>query len=193
MTAPAPARTAFAAFMDFVFLREGGWVDHPADPGGATNHGISLRFAVGLGRLLDMDGDGDVDRDDIRMITREVAAGIYRDEFWRLVRADELPPAVAIATTDAAVNCGPARAVRWLQGAVGARADGQIGPRTLASVAAASPRQVLEEIVARRMMHHATLPTFRTFGLGWMRRCAGLAIVSAEYLPPLPAPAPEPA
>lgn len=182
--------TPFASFIRFVFAREGGWVDHPADPGGATNHGISLRFATGLGRLLDMDGDGDVDRDDIRLIQPSHAEHIYRMQFWEKVRGDELPAPFAIATADAAVNCGPGRAIRWLQSAVGARPDGVIGPRTIASASAASPRQALEEMLARRVMHHATISGFTTFGLGWMRRCAGLGILAAEFLPPPPGDAP---
>ena len=83
------------------------------------------------------------------------------------------------------MNCGPGRAIRWLQRAIGARQDGVIGPRTLASVAAASPRAVLEEVVAQRILFHASLPTFGAFGTGWVRRCSALLIVAAEFLPPV--------
>ncbi|WP_338665010.1 glycosyl hydrolase 108 family protein [Pararoseomonas sp. SCSIO 73927] len=172
--------------MGFVFEREGALVDHPSDPGGITNRGISLRYAKSKGRLLDLDADGDVDAADIRLITPAVAAEIYDADFYLKVRGPELPASIAIAAADAAVNCGPDRAIRWLQAAVGARVDGALGPLTLVSVAAASPRQLLAEFQARRMVHHATLSTFGTFGLGWMRRCSALSILCAAYLPPVP-------
>lgn len=183
-TVGATADTLFDDAMRFVFRWEGGWVDHPADPGGATNHGISLRYAASRGTLLDLDRDGDVDAADIRLITPAVAAEMYRKDFWRAVRADDLPPAVAIVAFDAGINCGPDRARRWLQSAVGATADGAIGPRTLAAVAAADPRVAVREMLARRIVHHANLPTVRNFGLGWFRRCADLGLFAARYLPP---------
>jgi lysozyme family protein len=159
-------------------------VDHPADPGGATNHGISLRYAISKGTLLDLDRDGDVDAADIRLITPKAAADIYRKDFWWAVRAEALHPAIAVVAFDAAINCGPDRARRWLQQAVGATADGVIGPRTLAAATAADPRAAVREMLARRLQHHASLPTMRNFGLGWMRRCADLALFAARYLPP---------
>jgi lysozyme family protein len=184
MQTPAPSPDAvFDAAMAFVLRWEGGFVDHPADPGGATNHGISLRYARSRGRLLDLNGDGEVDAADIRLITPAVAATMYRKDFWWPVRAEALPPAIAVITFDAAINCGPDRARRWLQQAVGASADGIIGPRTLAAVAAADPRVAVREMLARRLVHHANLPTMSNFGLGWMRRVADLALFAARYLP----------
>lgn len=182
--AAPPPETIFAAAMAFVLRKEGGYVDHPRDPGGATNHGISLRYALRLGRLLDLDNDGDVDAADIRLISPKVAADIYRKDFWRAVRADDLPPAIAIVAFDAAVNCGAPAAARWLQQAVGATPDGAIGPRTLAAVAAADPRAAVQEMLALRMVHHANQPTIRNFGLGWFRRLAALALFAARHLPP---------
>jgi len=182
---PAPnPEYVFDEAMRFVFRWEGGWVDHPADPGGATNHGISLRYAISKGTLLDLDRDGDVDAADIRLITPSTAAMMYRKDFWWAVRAEALHPALAIVAFDAAINCGPDRARRWLQQAVGATVDGVIGPRTLAAAAAAEPRAAVREMLARRLQHHASLPTMRNFGLGWMRRCADLALFAAPYLPP---------
>lgn len=180
-----PPADTFDRAMQFVFRWEGGFVDHPSDPGGATNHGISLRFARNLGRLVDLDRDGDVDADDIRLITPAVAAGIYRASFWAPVRGDDLPPALAAVVFDAAINCGVDRAtgairgVRWLQAALGVAEDGVIGSRTLAAARAAAPAAVVAEMLARRIVHHANLPTFRDFGLGWSRRVAALALFAA--------------
>lgn len=178
----APPETLFARAMRFVLQYEGGFVDHPSDPGGATNLGISLRYARGLGRLMDLDRDGDVDAADIRLITPEIAAGLYRRDFWDTVRADDLPPAIAVVAFDAAINCGPGRAARWMQAAVGASQDGVLGPRTLAAIGRADPAAVVAEMLALRFVHHANLPHWRNFGLGWARRCAALGLFAATLL-----------
>lgn len=172
----------FARAMDFVLRFEGGFVDHPADPGGATNHGISLRFAKSKGRLVDLDRDGDVDADDIRLVTKEFASAIYRDCFWDTVQGHGLPPAVAVVAFDAAINCGPGRAIRWMQGAVGASQDGVLGPRTRLAINRAIPGPVVAEMLTQRFVHHANLPTWRNFGLGWARRCAALGLFAANFL-----------
>lgn len=173
---------AFDRAMQFVLRFEGGFVDHVADPGGATNHGISLRFAVSNGTLVDLDRDGDVDADDIRLVTPAIAAEIYRANFWDAVRGDDLPAIVAVVAFDAAINCGAARAVRWLQAAVGASQDGVLGPRTLAALRASDHRAVASEMIAQRFAHHAGLPTWRTFGMGWARRCSALLLFAADFV-----------
>lgn len=174
-----PPASTFDRAMGFVFRYEGGFVDHPNDPGGATNHGISLRFARSLGRLLDLDRDGDVDADDIMLVSPAEAAKVYRQRFWEAVRADELPAPIAMVAFDTAINCGPARAVRWMQGGLGVAQDGSIGPRTLAAARAADWRAVVAEMMAQRFMHHASLPTWNTFRVGWSRRCAALLVFAA--------------
>lgn len=179
---PDPA-VVFEAAFEFTLGREGGFVDHPRDPGGATNHGVSLRYAIRLGRVMDLDLDGDVDADDIRLVTPPVARTMYRKDFWRPVGGDHLHPAIAIVAFDTAVLCGAPRAARWLQGAVGAPADGIVGPRTLAAARGADPRAVVSDILARRMLHHADDPNRRDFGLGWFRRIGTLALFAARYLP----------
>jgi lysozyme family protein len=174
----------FDEAFEFTLGREGGFVNHPSDPGGATNHGVSLRYARRLGRVVDLDLDGDVDIDDIRLVTPAVAKTLYRKDFWWPVGADRLHPAVAVVAFDTAVLCGAPRAARWMQGAVGATQDGAIGPRSLAALAAAAPRAVVMEVLARRMLRHADDPNRRDFGLGWFRRIAALALFAARYLPP---------
>lgn len=126
--------------LDFTLRWEGGFVDHPDDPGGATNHGVSLRWLKGLDlSIADIDGDGDVDADDIRALTLQHARALFADRFWHGLSLDDLPPAVAIAVFDAAVNSGPRPAFRFLQRSLnlcGAdlTEDGIFGPKSRAEL-----------------------------------------------------------
>jgi lysozyme family protein len=172
-----PARNAdadarFAECVQIVLKHEGGFVDHPADPGGATKHGISLRYARTLGSMLDLDRDGDVDRADILLVTPAKAAMVYRDWFWRDVKGDDLPAGIDLVAFDFAVNSGPARAIRSLQRAVGAQPDGFIGPATLGAVRLALPnrRAVIEAVCNDRLDFLRGLRTWPVFGRGWAAR-----------------------
>lgn len=181
---PAPPTALPADFercFAFTLGREGGFVDHPNDPGGATNHGISLRYARSLGRVVDLDHDGDVDVDDIRLVTPEIARTLYRNDFWRAVRGDDLPGPLGLVAFDSAVLCAPHRAARWLQAAVGARADGIIGPLTLAAAARTDLGQAIADLLVQRDGYLRSLPTFPTFGRGWLRRVKFVAMAAGAW------------
>ena len=171
--------------LNFVLDHEGGFVDHPDDPGGATNHGISLRFLKGLPDG-DIDGDGDVDADDIRSLTPSRAGDFYRTRFWNHIGCDRLPPAVAVVVFDAAVNCGASRAVRWIQEAcnmrgAALRVDGIAGSKTYAAARALSHGKGVALALAcciRRQEYYNALAgkrRFRRFHLGWTRRVSSLS------------------
>jgi lysozyme family protein len=160
----------FDRCIEIVLKHEGGFVDHPADPGGATNFGISLRYARTRGSMFDMDGDGDVDKDDILLVTPEKAKVAYKDWFWRDVRGDELPSGVDLAMVDYAVNSGAGRAIRALQKVLGLQQDGVLGPQTMAAVKLAEPSSVVEGLCAERMAFLQGLSTWPTFGRGWSNR-----------------------
>lgn len=108
----------FESAMEFLFQKEGGFSNDKDDPGGATNLGITLRTARENG--LDIDGDGDVDIDDIRQMTPDVAMAVYKNKYWSPLFNDnpDLPWAVAIAGFDAAVNCGINIAKKWVSDAM---------------------------------------------------------------------------
>lgn len=151
-----------------VLKHEGGYVDHPRDPGGATNLGVTLGTARAY--RLDIDHDGDVDKDDVRLLTPETAAPVYRDGYWLKTKCDQLPAGVDYMVFDLAVNSGTARAARYLQEAAGVVADGQIGPKTLAAVRALHADTIIARMAARREAFYRSLDTFPTFGKGWLRR-----------------------
>jgi lysozyme family protein len=142
---------------------EGGFVDHPSDPGGATNWGITERVARANGYQGHM-----------RDLPVAVARDIYRRQYWTPIRAEELPEALRYAVFDAAVNSGNAQAVRWLQRAVGARDDGVIGPQTLLAVKSRPPEQVLRRMLSQRLRFMTDLKNWPAFSRGWARRIADL-------------------
>ena len=130
---------------------EGGFVDHPSDPGGATNWGISLRFLRALeDPYFDVDQDGDIDADDIKALTRAGAINIYREQWWERYNYGAIEDqAIANKVLDLSVNMGPHRAHMLLQQAVRSatgtvlRLDGALGPNTLTSVNGARTRTLL--------------------------------------------------
>lgn len=177
--------TPFLRSLRFVRRWEGGWSDHAQDPGGKTNHGITLATYTNWRRSQ---GLPDPSADDLRAISEEEVEAIYQQNYWDACRCDELPPPIALVVFDMAVNAGPSRSIRLLQEALGVTADGIIGPRTLSAARAADPQEAAAEFTARRSMYYAGLSTFRTFGLGWMRRTAAAlayATVMATSTPAL--------
>lgn len=153
-----------------VLKYEGGFSDNVNDPGGATNFGISLSYARSQGSMLDLDGNGVVDRKDILLVTEDTAKMVYRNWFWKDVRGDDLPAGVDLAVFDFAVNSGSGRAIRFLQTVLGVESDGVFGPKTLEAVRASDPTYVVNALCIRRLQWLQTLGTFATFGRGWTAR-----------------------
>ena len=141
---------------------EGGYVNHPADPGGETNWGITLRTARAEGYTGPM-----------RSMARLQAKEIYRSAYWGRARADQYDGAIGYQLFDAAVNHGIGNAVRFLQRAVGVADDGDIGPVTVAAIKRMSVTDVLARFNAERLDFYTKLTTWPTFGKGWTRRVAG--------------------
>lgn len=161
-------RTRFDTALAVVLRHEGGFSDHPDDPGGVTFKGISLRFLRML--RLDPNNDGVIDRRDIVHLTDDQVRDLYREHFWTVLRCGALPAGVDLIVFDCAVNQGPGAAAMILQRAAGARPDGLVGPKTLAAVAMRTPDALVREIAARRALRYARNPKIIVFGLGWFRR-----------------------
>ncbi|TCK31310.1 lysozyme family protein [Ancylobacter aquaticus] len=158
--------SSFDEALKRVLVHEGGYADHPADPGGATMKGITQRVYDGWRRRHGVPARG------VRLIEPGEVAAIYRRQYWDAVRADELPAGLDFALFDAAVNSGPAQAAKWLQRTLGVVADGQVGEATLAALAGQEPAALVDGLCDRRLAMLRTLRTFPTFGAGWTRRVA---------------------
>lgn len=150
-----------------ILKHEGGYVNHPNDPGGPTNKGITLAT---FRRYLKRNGT----IDDLKALTTEQATAVYKAQYWDAVSADLLPVGVDYAVADYAVNSGPARAAKVLQGVLGVAQDGKIGPATLRAANAVDPRATIDDITAERMTFLRRLKTWPTFGKGWTARVNGV-------------------
>lgn len=156
----------FSTVMEHVLAFEGGYSDHPEDPGGATKYGITqATLAAWRGHS--------VTKAEVKTLKVEEAHEIYRMQYWEKIRGDELPGGVDLCVMDCCVNQGQGSAVRLLQTTVGTVVDGIFGPKTLAAVMAMNRRRLILEFQAQRMNAYGRLTSFRTFGLGWSRRLTG--------------------
>jgi lysozyme family protein len=150
----------------FVIGLEGGYVDNPADPGGATNMGVTQHY-LDVARAANPSWNLPAGVSDL--VEGQVSAMFAADQ-WAAVKGDSLPWPLALSAFDTAVNEGPNRAVLILQQSLGVTADGTIGPTTLNAAISAGPK-VYAEFAARRAVAYAQLDaTEGQFELGWMRR-----------------------
>jgi lysozyme family protein len=162
----------FDSALEAVLHHEGGYVNHPKDPGGMTNLGVTKRvWEEWVGH--------EVDEKTMRALTPEIVGPMYKAKYWDKIKGDDLPSGVDYAVFDAAVNSGPGRAAKWLQGCVGVDQDGGIGPKTLVAVAAMDPADLVEDYAKRRLSFLMDLPHWPTFGKGWGRRVAAVQTVAA--------------
>lgn len=160
--------------LKFVLQYEGGYVNHPKDPGGPTNYGVTQRvydaWRVSHGKP----------KRSVKQITKAEVATIYETQYWDTVKADALPSGVDLCTFDPAVNSGPSRAAKWLQHAVGTPADGIVGIVTCAAAEAQPSRITIDKMCDARMKFLRGLKTWKTFGKGWTRRVEAVRVASLE-------------
>jgi len=149
---------------------EGGYVNHPKDPGGPTNNGITQAVYDAYRKVRGLPLQS------VKLILSDEVADIYNKQYWKLIRGDSLPAGLDYAVFDFAVNSGVSRATRYLQRLVGVNDDGVIGNATLASVydaAKADEEKLIATYCANRLAFLRSLSTFPTFGKGWTRRVVG--------------------
>jgi lysozyme family protein len=146
-----------------VLHHEGGFVNHPSDPGGMTNLGCTKA-------VWEEWVKHPVDEKAMRALTPADVAPLYKAKYWDKIKGDELPAGVDYVVFDASINSGPGRAAKWLQECVGSAADGVIGHGTLQAVAAHDPAEIVDLYQAKRLRFLQALNTWATFGKGWERR-----------------------
>lgn len=156
-------RENFAEALQKVLEHEGGFVNHPSDPGGMTNLGCTKA-------VWEEHCGHPVDEKAMRALTPADVAPLYKRKYWDKIKGDELPAGVDYAVFDCAINSGPGRAAKFLQLCAGVEADGGIGPKTLAAVNAIVPKDLVQDYSKRRLSFLMDLPTWGTFGKGWGRR-----------------------
>lgn len=151
----------FDKCLAYVLRSEGGYVSHPADPGGRTNLGVTQKvWEEYVGHP--------VSEADMRALTPADVAPLYKRKYWDKVSGDLLPSGVDYCVFDAAINSGPGRASKWLQELCGVTVDGSIGAKTIE--AASKTEDLIEKYQAKRLAFMQSLSTWSTFGRGWQRR-----------------------
>ncbi len=153
----------FDKCLEMILHHEGGYVNHPKDPGGETNLGVTKRVYEEWGGQKNM-----------KDLTVEDVAPIYKKNYWGRAKCDQLPSGLDLAVFDWSVNSGVGRAVKKLQKMIGTVADGGIGPNTLKSLEEYIRHHGLETTIENykdiRQAFYRSLSTFNTFGKGWTRR-----------------------
>lgn len=149
--------------LELILHHEGGYVNHPKDPGGETNLGVTKRVYEEWGGQKDM-----ID------LTFEDVEPIYKKNYWDRVKGDQLPAGLDLCVFDFGVNAGTGRAAKYLQNLIGTTPDGGIGPMTLAALddylACNGLHNTIENYQDERQKYYERLSTFETFGRGWTRR-----------------------
>jgi lysozyme family protein len=158
-----------------VLVHEGGFVNNPKDPGGMTNLGCTKA-------VWEEHCGHPVDEKAMRALIPADVAPLYKRKYWDKVSGNDLPSGVDYVVFDAAINSGPGRAAKWLQACVGVEPDGGIGPKTLAAVNAFDAKQLVEDYSKRRLSFLMDLPTWDTFGKGWLRRVNEVETVGLTLL-----------
>lgn len=173
--------SVFELALEKLLVSEGGYVNDASDPGGATNMGITLGtlqntrdYEVG-----DVDGDGDIDIDDIKNMDEEHASEFYKKYFWDKQNLDMFPPKVAYLMFDFSVNSGFSRAGKTLQKALNTMGcklteDGDVGQNTINAMESSSPDILVGYMLQERRSFYKRLvdknPTLQKFFKGWMNR-----------------------
>jgi lysozyme family protein len=153
----------FLTAFEKLLKHEGGFANHPADPGGKTRYGVTEAVAREVGY-----------RGDMRELPLELAQRIYKERFWDAVQAEALPADIRYIVFDGAVNSGVVQSAKWLQRACGVKDDGVIGPQTIRAANALSPDGLKRKILAQRLRFMASLPNWPAFGRGWANRISDL-------------------
>jgi lysozyme family protein len=157
--------------LNVILHHEGGYVNHPRDPGGITNLGVTKAvYDAWIKRKATVE--------EMKGLTPALVAPLYRINYWNKVKGDSLPLGLDLCVFDFAVNAGPSRAIRYLQMMVNVKQDGVLGPMTLEKVnkyvETVGNDTAVKKYQELRRGYYKKLKTFATFGKGWLRRVNGV-------------------
>ena len=155
----------FEKSLELVLAHEGGYVHHALDPGGRTNLGVTQRV------WEDYVGHP-VDEAEMRSLTKEMVAPLYKKNYWDVVCGDVLPAGSDYLLFDFAVNAGSFRAVKTAQKSLGVIPDGVLGPLTTEALITANAKDFIHKFSMAKESFYRSLTTFPTFGKGWLNRVA---------------------
>ena len=164
----------FSEALEVILHHEGGYVNHPKDPGGETNLGVTKRVYEDFGGEKEM-----------KDLTKEDVEPIYKKNYWDRVKGDDLPEGLDLCIFDFAVNAGPGRAAKFIQRLVNTTVDGGIGPNTLGKIKEYvdhyGVNQTIESYALMRQNYYESLSNFATFGKGWTRRVSEVTEKAKEW------------
>ncbi len=168
-------RNKFSEALEVILHHEGGYVNHPKDPGGETNLGVTKRVYEDFGGEKEM-----------KELVKEDVEPIYKKNYWDRVKGDDLPEGLDLCIFDFAVNAGPGRAAKFIQRLVNTTVDGGIGPNTLKCindhVEKYGVSTTIDQYQSARHNYYQGLSTFETFGRGWTRRVDEVTEKAKEWI-----------
>lgn len=151
----------FRHCLDLVLQSEGGWVNHPSDPGGETNLGVTKRvWEEWVGHPVES----------LKKLTKDDVAPLYEQKYWRPCYGEVLPRGLDYSLFTFGVNAGPGRSVKLLQQSLGLVCDGIIGPRVREKLSNSNIADVIQRFTKLRREYYRSLATFSIFGRGWIAR-----------------------
>ena len=178
--------SSYDAALARLLVHEGGYTNHPADPGGPTNFGITI---YDYRKYVKPDATAA----DVRAMKLDEAKSIYRAKYWAAQRCDELPAGVDYAVFDYGVNSGIGRSGKVLRRVLGlADNDWRTSDDVLAALRRRDPKQVIVAICGERLRFLQSLRTWDVFGKGWGARVAEVKTYALQLASGAAAPAPAP-
>jgi lysozyme family protein len=151
----------FQECLDLVLKAEGGWVNHPSDPGGETNLGVTKRvWEEYIGHTVES----------LKKLTKEDVAPLYELKYWRPCYGEVLPRGLDFVVFSMGVNAGPGRSVKLLQQSIGCVPDGVIGPTTRGLISDSNTATLIAKFSESRREYYRALKNFPVFGKGWLSR-----------------------
>jgi lysozyme family protein len=151
----------FKECLELVLKSEGGWVNHPSDPGGETNLGVTKAvWEEYVGHSVKT----------MKGLTKDDVAPMYELKYWRPCYCEVLPRGLDFVVFSMGVNAGTGRSVKLLQQSLGCVPDGVIGPRTRELISSSNGANLISKFSETRREYYRSLKTFPIFGRGWLSR-----------------------